>query len=67
VAMNGVRITYAPRPDTLPEAELKALLAIYARAIERHDEGKEGGPPTAPTNAKERIKDDFRAKTIIRE
>ena len=45
--MVGSRIIYTCRPNTRAEAELNALEAIYRRAIERYDEGKEGGPATA--------------------
>jgi hypothetical protein len=59
--ISEARILYTPRLDATPEAELNALSAVYALALQRYRNSKEGGPPTAPTNAKERIKDDFRA------
>ena len=48
----SAKVTYSPRSDATPEAELDALKTIYQRAIERYDEGKEGGPAiTAPDDA----------------
>ena len=39
--MNGVRITFAPRPDATPKGELSALTAIYRYVLlekgGRHD------------------------------
>ena len=33
----GAKVTYGPRSDATPEAELNALSAIYRRAIERFE------------------------------
>jgi hypothetical protein len=44
--------SYDPAPDQC----VRALELLLKQPI-----SKEGGPPTAPENAKERIKDDFRA------
>ena len=65
--MSAPRITYVPHTDATQQGELNALVAAYRFIIDCHAK-KEGGPPTAPEkNAKERIKDDFRTGTIIRE
>jgi hypothetical protein len=41
-------ITYTPRPDVAtPEAERSALAAAYAFLIQKHQEGKKGGPAMA--------------------
>jgi hypothetical protein len=44
-------ITYAPRLDTTPEAEVSALAAVYKFVINCHVQ-KKGGPETAPIDAK---------------
>jgi hypothetical protein len=59
--MTDTRITYTPRSDATPESELSALAAVYRFILDCHAK-KEGRPTTSgPENAKERIKDDFRA------
>jgi hypothetical protein len=50
--IGGTRISYAPRPDTTPEAELNALAAVYKYCIRKHQERKEGDAATAPDEAK---------------
>jgi hypothetical protein len=35
-AMDSPRITYTPRPDATPEAELNVLANVYAYLIECH-------------------------------
>jgi hypothetical protein len=36
VAMTSPRITYTPRPDATPEAELSALASVYRFIIDSH-------------------------------
>ena len=40
--MNSARITYAPRPDTAPEAELGALAAVFRFVIDRANRNAPG-------------------------
>jgi hypothetical protein len=49
--MNSPRITYVPRPDANPQAELDALRNIY-RFILDCKAKKEGGPTTAPNDTR---------------
>jgi len=52
--MTSPRITYTPRPDSAPEAELSALVAIYKFVLDCRAK-KEAAPKAAPTMP-ERIK-----------
>ena len=49
----AARITYAPRGDATPEAELDALAAVYSLCIRKHQECKEAAHPAAPDDVKE--------------
>jgi hypothetical protein len=44
-------IVYAERPDTLPEAELSALAAVYKLVLECHAR-KEAAPESRPDDAR---------------
>jgi hypothetical protein len=53
-----MRITYAPRPDAAPEAELDVLASIYRFVLDcgerrRGEETKKGTRPGAPDDAEE--------------
>ena len=61
--MDDVRITYAPRLDATPEAELSALTACY-RYVLNCKAKKEGGPATAPDDGT-KIKEDSANESII--
>jgi hypothetical protein len=54
--MSSTRITYAPRPDATPEAEISALAAIYKLCISSH-ERKEAAPESRPDD-RNKIKGD---------
>jgi hypothetical protein len=43
MAMSSQRITYAPRPDATPEAELAALVATY-KFVLFGSQASKGGP-----------------------
>ncbi len=61
--MSGTpRIVYAPRHDATPEAELYALAGVYRFLLDcrANRAKKEGGPTTAPDDAKEGSKHDSR-------
>jgi hypothetical protein len=51
VAMSSPRITYTPRPDATPEAELDALANVYRFVLDCQAK-KEGGLATAPDDPK---------------
>jgi hypothetical protein len=56
-----VEITYTPRLGISAEDEISALASVYSfvlRAHQQRNQGKEGGPPTAP-NEGERSLDEF--------
>jgi hypothetical protein len=62
--MSGLAITYAPRSDATPEAEVSALADVYRIALGAKQRDRlldKGGPE----DAKERSKDDSSAKTRI--
>ena len=61
--MSSTRITYAPRPDATPEAEISALAAIYKLCISSH-ERKEAAPESRLDDA-EGYKNDRTATEII--
>ena len=42
--MDGLRITYAPRPDVTPESELSVLANVYAYLIKTRDRKKVAEP-----------------------
>ncbi len=50
--MSSSRISYVPRPDATPEDAINALASVYTLLLDRYAE-KEGGPTTAPDDAKE--------------
>ena len=49
--MGEPAISYASRADTKPEAELNALISVYAFILDSRAR-KEGGPATALENAR---------------
>lgn len=59
-------IFYATRPGTTPEAELDALASVYRFILDCRAK-KEGGPETAPKDAKGSLKHEDRASTSIQE
>jgi hypothetical protein len=50
--MSDPRVTYSPRPDSTPEAELDALAAVYRYLLFETDASKRAARPTAPNEAK---------------
>jgi hypothetical protein len=42
--MDSLRITYTPRPDATPEAQLNVLANVYAYLIECHHSKKSAKP-----------------------
>ena len=46
----SARLTYAPRPDTTPQAELDALANVYRFLV--FEKCKEAAHPAAPDEAK---------------
>ncbi len=51
--MSDPRITYSPRPDSTPEAELDALVAVYKFIIECHESRKVADLTGDPNEVKE--------------
>ena len=58
--MSSPRITYAPRPDATPEAEVSALAAVYRIVLSAKKRGRLPDK-SGPDDAKERSKDDSSA------
>ena len=54
--MSSPRITYSPRPDATPEAELSALTNVY-RFVLGHAKKKEAAPESRPEDAERRSND----------
>lgn len=42
--MDGVRVTYTPRPDATPEAELNALAQIYKFVLAKQEAAGRAAP-----------------------
>jgi hypothetical protein len=65
--VSSSRITYAPRPDATPEAELPVLAAVYKICLESH--AKKNAAGMTSTNGDDAMKGskNDRAKTIIQE
>jgi hypothetical protein len=61
--MAEARITYTPRPDTSPGAELSALAAVYKFVLDCRAK-KEAAPESRPEDP-ERRSDEIRAKASI--
>ena len=61
--MSSPRITYAPRPDATPEAELSALAGAYRFILDCHAK-KEAAPESRPDA--ERISSDGARRSIKR-
>ena len=62
--MGSARIFYTPHPDATPESEASALASVYRFLLDhhvKHEAARSGGPD----DAKERPKNDSRAKSII--
>jgi hypothetical protein len=59
--MSSPQITYTPRSDTTPEAEVSALAAVYRLVIDRAMQNAAGVSSTNGDDAKERSKDDSSA------
>jgi len=57
-------VTYNPRSDATPEAELDALAAIYSLAIRRYEKNVAGTISTGG-DTKGRSVDDFRAEISL--
>ena len=57
--MSKPAISYAPRLDTTPEAELGALTSVYAFILQKHQERQRATRPGGSDAAKE-IKNDSR-------
>jgi hypothetical protein len=49
--MTSPRITYIPHPDTAPEAELSALVAVYKFVLDCRAK-KEAAPDSRPDDAR---------------
>jgi hypothetical protein len=60
------QIVYTPRLDATPEAELNALSAVYALALQKYGNSKEATRLGGPNNA-ERSQSDIRAESSIPE
>ena len=58
-------VTYNPRSDATPEAELDALAAIYSLAIRRYEKHAAGTGRTGGGDTKGRSVDDFRAEISL--
>ena len=58
--MSNPRITYTPRPDATPEAELNALVAVYRLILD----SKKAAPSSGPDDVKG-SRNDSRRKTSI--
>ena len=61
--MDKPAVTYAPRPDTTPEAELSALAAVYKLCLESRAR-KEATRPGSPDDGT-RIKEDSANEHMI--
>jgi hypothetical protein len=55
--MDKPAISYVPRGDATPEAELNTLAGIYALALQRHREKHEDVPDRRPDDATVRNKE----------
>lgn len=63
--MSEARVAYTPRANaSTPEYEIDVFASIYRRAIETY-EVRKAAHPGGPDDAKERPKNDSRAKPII--
>jgi hypothetical protein len=60
--MSSPRITYTPRPDATPEAELSALANVYKLVLDNHAR-KKGSRPAAPDDPER--SSDARAESSI--
>jgi hypothetical protein len=63
--MSSARIVYTPRSDVTPEGESAALASVYRFILFESSARKEATHPGGPDDAKERPKNDSRAKSII--
>jgi hypothetical protein len=59
--VDKLSITYAPRLDATPEAELGALSSIYAFILQKHQERQKATLPGGPEDVKGRSENDFHA------
>jgi len=50
--MSDPHVTYTPRPDATPEAEVDALAAVYRYLLFETDASKRAARPTAPNETK---------------
>ena len=57
-------ITYTPRPDVTPEAELDALASIYSLCLRKYRECKKATGLGGPDDAEE-LENDRTAESII--
>jgi hypothetical protein len=62
--VSEARITYTPRRDATPEAELNALAAAYHFILFESQSAKKAAHPGGPEDP-ERRSDEIRAKTSI--
>ncbi len=62
--MSEARIVYTPRADATSESEAVALAAVYRFLLDRHAK-KKAAHPGGPDDAKERLKNDSRARAIL--
>ena len=51
--MGKPTVSYTPRLDTTPEAELGALTSVYAFILQKHQERQRATRPGGPEAAKE--------------
>jgi hypothetical protein len=63
--MSSARIVYTQRGDVVSEGELNALADVYRIVFFEGNVSKEAAHPGGPDEAKERFKNDSRAKSII--
>jgi hypothetical protein len=62
--MNSPRVTYTPRPDATPEAEICALVSVYAFILQKNQERQRATRLGSPDDA-ERRSDEIGARTSI--
>jgi len=60
--MGSSRITYTPRSDATPEAELSMLTEAYRFVLDSANKNAAGVTSTNGDDATERFKDDYGAK-----
>lgn len=62
LSVDSSAVSYTPRPDATPEAEVSALSNVYRFILDCHAK-QEAAPESRPDDEKERSQDDSLART----